>query len=430
MNTNCSITIFLDIRRQKANGKYPVKLRVFTQHPRIQKLYPINYDLSKEEFDKAWNLQRPRGEDKEIKLKLQAILTLAENIAKDLPTFSFEIFEKKLSMRKGDEVNVAFLYQEAVEKLLKRGQIGTSNNYGFAKRSLEIFQKYYRSLPFTKLSLTDINKDWLEDYEHFMRENGKSPTTVSMYIRTLRTIFNDAIEGGNIPRELYPFGKGKYQPPSAKKVKKALSNEDFNKLFLSHPGTPDQVKAKDFWFFSFALNGMNIKDIANLKYKDITGDKMDNLKYKNIPGDRIEFFRAKTIHTSKTNSKPITVFLNDYTSDIIIKYGKKTFKPDEYIFDIIKPGNDAVKKNSTVKNFIKFINQHIKKLCTANGITKEVSTYWARHTFATRALRDGYSMEFMQESLGHGDLKTTQGYFAGFDMVEKKNFAQKIMDIK
>ena len=140
MNNNCTITIFLDTRREKANGKYPVKLRVFTQHPRIQKLYPTKYDLSKIEFERTWNTQRPRNEDKSTKLELQAILSRAQSIAKDLPTFSFEIFEKKLSMRKGDEVNVAFLYQESIEKLRKRGQIGTSNNYAFAKRSLEIFQ--------------------------------------------------------------------------------------------------------------------------------------------------------------------------------------------------------------------------------------------------------------------------------------------------
>ena len=82
----------------------------------------------------------------------------------------------------------------------------------------------------------------------------------------------------------------------------------------------------------------------------------------------------------------------------------------------------------SIKNFIKFVNQHIKKLCLANDITTEVSTYWARHTFATLAVRNGASLEFIQESLGHGDLKTTQGYFAGFDNEAKKEFAGKIMD--
>jgi len=417
MNNNCSITIFLDTRREKANGKYPVKLRVFTQHPRIQKLYPTKYDLSKIEFERTWNAQRPRSEDKSTKLELQAILTIAQNIAKDLQTFSFEIFEKKLSMRKGDEINVLFLYQEAIEKLKRRGQIGTSNNYAFAKRSLEIFQNDYRSVNFGKLSLTDINKDWLEDYEHFMRKNGKSPTTISMYIRTFRTIYNKAMEAGSIQRELYPFGKSKYQPPSATKVKKALSKDDMKKLWLSEPLTPEQVKAKDFWFLSYLMNGMNFKDIATLKFK-------------NIQNDKIVFHRAKTIQTSKTNLKPITVFLHSDASKIIEKYGQRNPNDESFVFDIIKPGGDPTSQNSSIKNFIKFVNQHIKKLCIANGLTHEVSTYWARHTFATIAIRKGATLEFIQESLGHGDLKTTQGYFAGFDNEAKKEFAKDIMNFQ
>ena len=417
MNNDSTITIFLDTRREKANGKYPVKLRVFTQHPRIQKLYPTQYDLSKIEFERTWNTQRPRNEDKSTKLELQAILSRAQSIAKDLPTFSFEIFEKKLSMRKGDEVNVAFLYQESIEKLRKRGQIGTSNNYAFAKRSLEIFQNDGRSHAFGKLSLIDINKDWLEDYEIFMRKRGKSSTTISMYIRTFRTIYNEAIEAGSIQRDYYPFGKSKYQPPSATKVKKALSKEDMKTLWLSEPSTPEQIKAKDFWFLSYLLNGMNFKDIANLKYKDIQNDK-------------IVFIRAKTIKTSKTNIKPITVYLHEDSFTIINKYGSQEKKPDSYVFDIIKPGSDPISKNSSIKNFIKYVNQHIKKLCIANGLSDEVSTYWARHTFATLAIRKGATLEFIQESLGHGHLKTTQGYFAGFDNEAKKEFAMDIMNFK
>jgi integrase/recombinase XerD len=70
-------------------------------------------------------------------------------------------------------------------------------------------------------------------------------------------------------------------------------------LFESEPKTEEQKKAKAFWFFSYACNGMNFKDIANLKYKDIEGDV-------------IKFHRAKTKRTKKKKDKT-TVFLNDYT---------------------------------------------------------------------------------------------------------------------
>jgi site-specific recombinase XerD len=69
----------------------------------------------------------------------------------------------------------------------------------------------------------------------------------------------------------------------------------------------------------------------------------------------------------------------------------------------------------------------MKKLCKSLNIDSAISTYWARHSFSTQAVRSGASLEFVQESLGHGNLKTTMAYFAGFEDKAKKEFADKIM---
>ena len=80
------------------------------------------------------------------------------------------------------------------------------------------------------------------------------------------------------------------------------------------------------------------------------------------------------------------------------------------------------------QNFTRFINQHFKKYALSLGITEDISTYWARHSFATRAIRIGLSMEFVSEALNHSDLKTTKNYFSGFtDEVNKIN-SDKLMN--
>ncbi|MBK6526241.1 MAG: tyrosine-type recombinase/integrase [Crocinitomicaceae bacterium] len=61
-------------------------------------------------------------------------------------------------------------------------------------------------------------------------------------------------------------------------------------------------------------------------------------------------------------------------------------------------------------------------------LPEDISTYWARHSYATNAIKKGASLEFIQESLGHENLKTTQIYFAGFDSDTKREFAQHLMD--
>jgi integrase/recombinase XerD len=203
--------------------------------------------------------------------------------------------------------------------------------------------------------------------------------------------------------------------PAVSKVKKALTQEDLKKLFACEPKTPEQEKAKDFWFFSFACNGANIKDIALLTNKEVNEDT-------------VKFYRAKTINTSKKDLKEIVVYLNDFSKTIIKKYGNLNKEKGEYVFDIISSKQSEAVKHKNIKNFTKFINQNLKKLAQSNGITKDISTYWARHSFATSAIRNGATMEFVMEALSHNNMKTTKGYFAGFEDKDKKEFMKNLMD--
>src|SRR5690606_17208599 len=102
-----------------------------------------------------------------------------------------------------------------------------------------------------RLEFKDITSQWLTEYEDNLIKNGKSKTTVGMYLRPLRAIFNTAISNNTIKADLYPFGKRKYTIPTPKGVKKALPKEDLKTLFNGTPKTPEQQKAKDFWFFSY-----------------------------------------------------------------------------------------------------------------------------------------------------------------------------------
>ncbi len=70
------------------------------------------------------------------------------------------------------------------------------------------------------------------------------------------------------------------------------------------------------------------------------------------------------------------------------------------------------------------------KIKTKLGIEKKVTTYVARHTFSTVLKRSGVSTEFMQESLGHTDIRTTENYLDSFEKDVKKEFAGKLTAFK
>ena len=89
-----SISIVLDKRRVKANGKYPVKLRVFNKQLKKDKRYVLDIDLSKDEFETIWinsENKKLRGANKETRLKLQAIETRANKEAEQMTIFDFSI---------------------------------------------------------------------------------------------------------------------------------------------------------------------------------------------------------------------------------------------------------------------------------------------------------------------------------------------------
>jgi site-specific recombinase XerD len=411
-----SINLVLDRRRPKANKLFPVKLRIYSPVTSKAKLYPTKFDLTEKDFQSIWETVKTRAEFRQIKMQFNAIVAEADEVCSKIIPFSFEQFEKKFFRAKGDELNVIYHYKKAIQTLMDRNAIGTASNYRLALKSLMNFVEFIKGKQPTNISFLDITPLWLNNYENYMiNELKRSRTTVSMYIRTLRTVFNNAIREKDIDAEFYPFGKNKYQPHNVSNVKKALPKADLKKLFEAVPNTPEQEKAKDFWFFSYVCNGMNIKDIALLTFE-------------NVSDTAIEFYRAKTITTSKTDLRPVKVLLTKYAKGVIAKYANVMDEKDDYLFPILQKTDTEIEKHNKIKNFTKFINQNLKKLALANGITDDISTYWARHSFATNAVRSGATMEFVSEALNHNNLKTTQNYFAGFEEEDKLAIANKLMD--
>lgn len=411
MEKQVFMSLFLDKRRALRNGKYPVKLRVFTPSPRKQKLYPTKFEFTEQDFFSIWETKKPRLTVMRKRSELQTVLNKAEEIANEMSTFTIEGFEKRLYQKKGQNENVLFQYDESIKRLKNNKQVGTASTYDLSKKAIINFlrkkdlsnKENVEVLDNPKsLLFREITPTWLNNFENYLSSYGRSQTTVSMYVRTLRTLFNQAISDNIIKKDLYPFGKGKYQVPAQKAVKKALTRKQLKILFETNPSTTEQQIAKDYFFFLFNCSGLNVKDLASFKYE-------------NLHGDKLIYTREKTKRTSKTNLKPVVVYLNDYSKKFIEQYGNKEKKKTNLIFDIFTKEMSEEERYKKSHNFTRFLNQHLKLLAKANNLPEDISTYWARHSFATNAIRSGASLEQISQALNHHDLATTKGYFAGFE---------------
>jgi integrase/recombinase XerD len=393
---NATTTIFFDKYHPKANGKHSVKIRVTFDRQSLY--YKTGISLSEVEFVKAMG-DKPRGEHKEIALKLQAFEKRAADIIDELPIFNFPAFEKQYYSNRGTKDTIDTAFTNYIEQLKERGQIGTVVTYECAQKSLNTFQ--------AGAKFSDVTPDFLNKYEKWMLSKEKSITTVGIYLRSLRTLFNNAISDGTLTSDFYPFGKKKYEIPTGNNIKKALTLKEIGSIYHYQPETGSPIeKAKNYWLFMYLCNGMNVKDMCLLKYE-------------NIKGNILEFERAKTART-KRNVEPIRVAITDEVNEIIRNWGNKKNDGKTYIFPILKAGLTPERERQLIQQITHVINDHMKTIAKALNIENDVTTYAARHSFATVLQRSGVGTEFISEALGHSNVKTTQSYLAGFEDESKR----------
>ncbi|MDR0574385.1 MAG: tyrosine-type recombinase/integrase [Tannerella sp.] len=149
---------------------------------------------------------------------------------------------------------------------------------------------------------------------------------------------------------------------------------------------------------------------------------MLTLKYSNIHNGEISFLRAKTARTSKVK-KEVSAIITPEMQAIIDRWGNKEHKPDSYIFGYLSGSETPLEQKDKIQSTVKLCNKRLKKIGKAVGID-EISTYTARHSFATVLKRSGANISYISESLGHNDLKTTENYLASFEREEREKNAR------
>ncbi len=429
----------------KAKGKvFPVKLRII--HQRKPKDFATIYSLSEEDYAK---LKAPNVSLtlQQVREDLRKIQTQADEFIRKNHPFSFFEFirdviddnllfrRRKMEVPDGPEVvpsnfdfepyfqkfpilledhsevgTISGVFCTIIKQLITENRLGSAFKYRDSYRSLI---KYAGNARFK-----DIDVAWLRRYEAHMLKEGKSKTTVGMVLRNLRTVFNEANHIGIINKQkCYPFGRRKYLIPTSRRTPKALGLEEIGMIYNYKTSCKSEEYAKSLWLFSYFGNGMNTKDLAHLKYK-------------NIEGDFLTFDRAKTELTARGNHKSITVFLNEDMKAIIEKWGNKDRLPQNYIFPILKPDLGPLEMYKAVPIATRFINDWMMKIGKKLGFDLKLSTIVSRHSFSTRLKHAGVSTAFIQDSLGHMDIRTTENYLSAFDKESIKEHSGRLSDFK
>lgn len=439
-------SIILDQRRIKKNGKFPVKLRVISD--RIVRDYTTVFELTEADYKKL-NAPRVSDEIQQIKRKSQQIVSGANSVIEKLSVFDFMKFEeeyintndklfkiKKLKPVVYDQnspkdhfdytpflkrftifqedhsrpKSISITFLSYIKKLLQQGRIGSAINYQRTFRSIKAFNG--------NVLFSEITVSFLFQYENWMISRDASKTTVGIVLRPLRSIFNEAIEDGIISKEnCYPFGRKKYQIPTSRNLKKALTKEELGRIYFYKPSSEKQEIGKAYWLFCYMANGMNVKDMINLRWK-------------NIQGEYLIFDRSKTESSTRINPKPIVVYLTEELWNIINTHGNANRLPQNFIFPFMHTGLNPLEQFDLLNRVRLLINDAMAEIANEICIDKPVTTIVTRHSFSTQLKRAGVSTEYIQEALGHTNIKTTENYLDSFPVEMKKEFASKLLSFK
>lgn len=261
---------------------------------------------------------------------------------------------------------------------------------GMYEVSYNSFIKYSGTLD---IPFSDIDSSWLKKYEVWMLKQNLAVNTVGTRIRHLRVIFNLAIERGIIKNDCYPFHSYKVSKMSAKTAKRALTKEDIMRVIAYKGKTSMEILALDLFSFSYFSAGINFIDMAYL-----TRD--------NIKESQLEYYRAKT-------KKKIVIPLQKKAIEIIAKYADTSAV---YIFPIFSSFHKTdVQKANRLHKVLAKVNTALKRIGEELCLPQKLTTYVARHSFATVLKRAGVSTSIISESLGHSSEKITQIYLDCFE---------------
>ena len=313
-----------------------------------------------------------------------------------------------------NRMNISQLRERIISELKPQVEQSTNNFTETFKRFLEtktnprtyeIYQQTFSKIEkydsnYNTLRFEDITNNWLTGFDAFLSKTSPSKNARNIHLRNIRAVFNAALDDDLTT--FYPFRRFKIRPVAT--PKRSLSVEQLRMFINTQPEEHCQ-KYLDIFKLIFFLIGINIIDLCNLK---------------NIVNNRIEYYRSKT-------NKLYSIKIEPEAMEIIDKY-----KGENYLLDILD-------RYGNYKNYAKRINENLQRIGEVKRVGKggkkiitpifpNITTYWARHTWATIAHSIGIPKDTISLALGHSFGNRTTDIYIDFDRDKIDEANRKVID--
>lgn len=372
-----------------SNGEHPLMLCVCKDGKR--KYQSLGVSIKAEQWDFKANQPKAKCPNRErITILINEKITEIQKVALDKRIAGKSFTATTLIEATNTNTNnktVGEYYLTYIQNLLKEKR---SRYASMFKVSYSSFIKFNKHLD---ISFSDIDVTWLKKYEIWMREQKLSINTISTRIRHLRAVFNLAIAEHAIKSDCYPFHTYKVSKLNKQTAKRAISKKEVLKVMKYQGNTPMECLAIDVFTFSYLNAGINFIDIAKLQYSNIIGNQL--------------------IYNREKTKRLIKVPLQQQSIKIIAKYRNDK---SPYLFPILSPFHKTdIQIDNRLHKVLAKINRHLKEIGKSLKLQIPLTTYVARHSYATVLKRAGVSTSVICETLGHSSERITQIYLDSFD---------------
>lgn len=365
------------------------------------KLFPNDFDPNPENgcsyIKPSANITDYKQKNNLIARKLADAHSLIFDFDKNRIPFTLERFKEEFNLKKSQDFVFPF-FDQLVKQFTDNKKLGNASVYKTVKNSLFKFKRT------NQLHFSDITLTFLHKYESFLFSEGLKGNGISLYMRTLRAAYNKAIAQKVVDIRLYPFNNltnpngYKISDLETATIKRAIKQSDIRDIEMIET-IPYSAKhdSKLYFLLSFYCRGINFTDMAYLKPE-------------NLQSGRIVYTRAKT-----RNRKVFSVEIMQPVKEIIEYFDRHPFK-SKYLLPILDDTRFITdqQKRTRIQTMLKKVNGDLKYLGGEAKIKTPLTTYVARHSWATIMRNKGTSDAVISEGLGHEDEKTTKIYLDNF----------------
>ena len=381
-----------DKRRAKKDGSHPIVFRI-TLNGKSRDL-ASGYSCSSADWDSQKDTVKPKTEALSImgkRIQDQKI-TLLEKIRdfelKKPHVSNVQEVKDHLAGAKQREVTVKSFWDEETQRMEKANRHGNARNYKNAILGIEKYQSL--NVPFST-----IDYKWLTTLETKMSQKGLKPNSIGVYMRALRSVYNNAINSDLADANSYPFKR--YKIKTGATVPRVITIAELRSFFTYSPNKDDYTY--NYWNYGrliFLLRGINFADLAMLTRE-------------NLKNGRIVYHRRKTHKVYSIELLPLAKqILDEYYDE-----NRKTLLPiltNEELKAVAKLPYRMEQQRKTC-------NKWLRKIGEVLQFNESVTTYVFRYSHANACKKLGYSKDLISESLGHGyGLAVSSAYLENYNV--------------